>query len=298
MSSFDTMLNVSAVKESPADGKLSFAEESKANRNLCYEMSNDMTESVSSDGNVFREYLNIQSRFDRYTANNALLIMAQKPDARKLGDYGYWRDQGYYVKRQEKASPILIMEPGKEYTREDGSVGTYYNAKKLYDITQTTWREKVQPQVNRDESQLIRALVSSPPVNIIPTEPDQMPDGRGALFIPEESCIYVKKGMDASDIFRSLTPELILADIAGGDKAFDRGSHTFYAYCATYIVCEKYGVDTKAFNFDRVPEMFEGMELPEIRGELNRIRESAGEVIGKMHRALDQNRSRAQEQER
>ena len=30
------------------------------------------------------------------------------------------------------------MEPGKEYEREDGSTGTYYNAKKVYDISQTT----------------------------------------------------------------------------------------------------------------------------------------------------------------
>ena len=107
-------------------------------------MSEQMTAAVATDGQSFQQYLDVQSRFDRYTANNALLIMAQKPEAQKIGDYGYWRDQGAYVKRQERNSPILIMEPGKEYEREDGSTGTYYNAKKVYYISQTTAGGKIQ----------------------------------------------------------------------------------------------------------------------------------------------------------
>ena len=168
--SFDSMLNVSAV---PQDDRVAaFIAESKNNRNRCYELSEQITAEVATDSKAFRQYLDVQSRFDRYTANNALLIMAQRPDAQRLGDYGYWRDQGAYVKRAEKKNPVLIMEPGKEYEREDGSIGTYYNAKKLYDISQTNMTEKAQPQTEVDERQLIRALVSNPPVNIVAAEPD------------------------------------------------------------------------------------------------------------------------------
>lgn len=60
------------------------------------------------------------------------------PEAQKLGDYSYWRSQGTFVKRQERDKPVLILEPGKEYEREDGSIGTYYNAKKLYEPSQTS----------------------------------------------------------------------------------------------------------------------------------------------------------------
>lgn len=191
--SFDSMLNVSAV---PQDDRVAaFIAESKNNRNRCYELSEQVTAQVATDSGAFRQYLDIQSRFDRYTANNALLIMAQRPDAQKLGDYGYWRDQGAYVKRMEKKNPVLIMEPGKEYEREDGSIGTYYNAKKLYDISQTNMREKEPVQEQTDERQLIRALLSNPPVNIVAADPDKMPEDKGALFEPEESCIYVRKGM-------------------------------------------------------------------------------------------------------
>lgn len=293
--SFDSMLNVSAV---PQDDRVAaFIAESKNNRNRCYELSEQVTAEVATDSGAFRQYLDVQSRFDRYTANNALLIMAQRPDAQRLGDYGYWRDQGAYVKRAEKKNPVLIMEPGKEYEREDGSIGTYYNAKKLYDISQTNMTEKLQPQVEVDERQLIRALVSNPPVNIVAAEPDQMPEDKGALFEPEEGCIYVRKGMDATEIFRNLTPELVLAGFAEGDKNYDRNEDAFHAYCASYMLCKKYGIDTKDYDFTYAPDFFEGMEPQEVRGELSKARDAANAISSRMAKVLEQNRSQNQRQQ-
>lgn len=319
---FDSLLNVSAVPQN--DRTAAFIAESRENRSRCYEMSEQMTSALTSDGQTFQQYLDMQSHFDRYTANNVLLIMAQKPDAQKIGDYGYWRDQGVYVKRQERKNPILIMEPGKEYEREDGSVGTYYNAKKLYDISQTNMGDKLRGQDGQTqgearqretgetregkadagqekpeqtamkERQLIRALVSCPPAAIITAEDDQMPEDKGALFDPEDGCIYVRKGMDAQEIFRSLAPELALAGFADGDKNYDRDGDAFHAYCASYILCKKYGVDTKDFDFSEAPEMFDGMESQEVRGELSRIREAANNISSRMAKVLDQNRNQNQ----
>ncbi|MGC4019969.1 MAG: hypothetical protein QM793_12585 [Muricomes sp.] len=288
---FDTMLNVSAVPQD--DRTAAFIAESKNNRSRCYELSEQITEAVATDSQAFEQYLNVQSRFDRYTANNALLIMAQNPEAKKLGDYGYWRDQEVYIKRTERQNPVLIMEPGKEYEREDGSIGTYYNAKKLYDISQTTMSEKQEPQVDVEERLLIRALISNPPVNIVGADPDQMPEDKGALFEPEENCIYVRKGMSADEIFRSLTPELALAGFADGDKNYDRNEDAFHAYCASYILCKKYGVDTQGFHFEDAPEFFTAMEPQEVRSELSKVRDAANTISARMAKVLDQNRSQS-----
>ena len=253
---------------------------------------------VATDGQTFQQYLDVQSRFDRYTANNALLIMAQNPDAQKIGDYGYWRDQGAYVKRQERGNPILIMEPGKEYERDDGTTGTYYNAKKVYDISQTNARDKIQQaQPEITDTQLVRAVVNNPPVAIVAAEPDQMPEDKGALFEPEESCIYVRKGMSAQEIFRSVTPELALAGFADGDKNYDRNEDAFHAYCASYLLCKKYGVDTQGFDFTHAPEFFEGMEPQEVRGELAKARDAANNISSRMAKVLEQNRSQNQRQQ-
>ena len=109
--SFDSLLNASAV---PQDEKVqAFIAESRNNRNRCYELSEQVTAQVATDGKMLQKYLDVQSTFDRYTTNNALLILAQRPDAQKLGDYGYWRDHGFYLKRMEQQNPVLILEPGK-----------------------------------------------------------------------------------------------------------------------------------------------------------------------------------------
>lgn len=294
--SLDSLLNVSAV---PQDDRVAaFIAESKNNRSRCYEMSEQMTAAVATDSQTFQQYLDVQCQFDRYTANNALLIMAQKPDAQKIGDYGYWRNQGAYVKRQERNNPILIMEPGKEYEREDGSIGTYYNAKKVYDISQVSISDKIQkPQTEITDAQLVRAVVNNPPVTIVAAEPDQMPEDKGALFEPEESCIYVRKGMSAQEIFRSVTPELALAGFADGDKNYDRNEDAFHAYCASYMLCKKYGVDTQGFDFAHAPEFFEGMEPQEVRGELSKVRDAANNISSRMAKVLEQNRSQNQRQQ-
>ncbi len=287
--SFDSLLNVSAV---PQDDKVqAFIAESKNNRNRCYELSEQVTAQVATDGQMLQNYLDVQSTFDRYAVNNALLILAQRPDSQKLGDYGYWRDPGTYVKRMERQNPVLILEPGKTYEREDGSIGTYYNAKKLYDISQTTMNDKSIEEVSYDERSLIRALVSNPPANIVVAEPDQMPDNKGAYFEPEENCIYVRKGMDAQEIFQSLVPELVFAGYAEDNPDYDRSEDAFHAYCVTYMLSKKYGMDISQFDFTHAPEFFENMEPQEVRGELSKARDAANTISGRMTRVLEQDKN-------
>lgn len=47
------------------------------------------------------------------------------PEATRLADFKTWKDNDLYIKKGE--SGITILEPGDEYTREDGSVGVSYN---------------------------------------------------------------------------------------------------------------------------------------------------------------------------
>ena len=298
MQDFDSMLNVAAIPQD--EKKAAFVSESRENRARCYEMSEQMTEEVATNAETFRQYLDTQSRFDRYTANNVLLIMAQRPDAQRLGDYGYWRDQGAFVRRSERRNPVLIMEPGKEYERDDGSIGQYYNAKKVYDITQTNLRVQEEPERQIEDRTLIRALVNNPPVAIETTAPEDMPVyDKGALFVPEDGKIYVRTGMNAEEIFQSLTPELLLAQIAKGDRDFNRDEYAFHAYCASYILCRKCGVETERYDFSHAPEQFEGLEAQEVRSELSVIRDAASEVSARMAKVLDLGRNqRSQEQTR
>lgn len=298
--SFDDLLEVEAVSQN--DEKAAFVAESRNNRNRCYEMMEQMTQEVSADGGAFQRYLDTQSRFDRYTTTNVLLIMSQRPDARKIGAYGYWRDQGGYVRRQE--SPLLILEPGKQYVREDGTTGTYYNAKKVFDISQTTLGSMLpqEPDGKVGNRELLKALVSNPPASIRVLTQEQLqehpvPEDRGAEFSLEDNCIYVRAGMQAHEIFRSLVPELVHAGFADGNSEYRREDYAFHAYCASYMLCQKYSVDAGDYDFSHATEYFEGMEPQEVRAELKQVRESANAISARMEKVLAPIRNPSRQEE-
>ena len=47
------------------------------------------------------------------------------PEATQLKEYSKWKANRVYV--NEDAQKIIILEPSKEYTREDGTKGIYYH---------------------------------------------------------------------------------------------------------------------------------------------------------------------------
>ncbi len=202
------------------------------------------------------------------------------------------RENGGFTKKNEKG--FTILEPGNEYTRDDGSIGVSYNPKKVFDISQTTVRGKSQPAVNRDDRTLIRALIHNAPVIIRSVEEIAVAN-KGALFDPEERAIFVLKGMNTSDMFRSIASELALAEFANGDPAYDRNQYAFKAYCVSYMLCKRSGIDTKDYDFSRMPETFAEMDAQEIRGELSQIRDTANDISSRMVKILEQGKSTRQQ---
>lgn len=298
MSNFDDIFEASAPRKNlsnqPFD-KEAWAEKKQAERQAVYDLADTTAEAVSADGGKFQAYLDVQTRFNRYSATNALLILAQKPEAVQLKDFDGWKDAGASIKRQQKG--ILILEPGEEYEREDGSIGTSYNVKRVFDISQTTARMKSQSTVSMDSRVLLKALISRPPVPMQTV--DELPNHMGALYDHEQQVIFVRRGMDAADIFRSVSKELAHAEIAGMDKDYTREAAAFSAYSASYMLCKEYGIDVSGYDFSRLPDNFRENDAQGTRAALSEIRDAAGNISGRMNRALEQNRQpKSKEQER
>lgn len=124
--------------------KEAWAKEKQAARDEVYKLAADTAVSISKSGKKYRSYLDVQAAFPGKSVNNALLILAQNKDARQIGTRDFWRDQGLYVKREEMQNAIRILEANGTYPREDGTTGTSVDVFKVYDISQTNARERVQ----------------------------------------------------------------------------------------------------------------------------------------------------------
>lgn len=296
MSEFDDIFEA-AQSGAPQDvQRLSteeYAAKKKAEREAVYELADNTAMEIAEDCQKFQQYLDVQTQFGRYSAVNALLILAQKPESTKLGDFDYWKSQGAYVNKGQ--SGISILEPGKEYQREDGSVGVSYNVKKVFDVSQVDARKiKTAPAPNFTERQLLQALISKAPAKIngvaeLPQDlPVDMRRENGAATDPETGEIYVRKGMEFRDTFSAVALELCYAEAVNdiSDAAVPR----FTAYCAAYMLCKKYGVDTQGFAFEDAPGTFDMISdlNPQImKHELSKIRDAADSVSGRMARQLD-----------
>lgn len=257
-------------------------EEQKANREYCFRTIEAGLPEVVADTDKYIKYLDMQSRFDHYSARNVLLVMAQRPRATQLGEADYWREQGAYVKRSEWKKGILILKPGDEYRREDGSIGQYFNPKKLYDITQTTARRKVRPELKADDRSLITALIYHSPVNIIPVDKQQKGSG-AAQYISEEKCIKIVKGLDGPTMYRALAQELAMVEILN----YGAVEPEFAAYSTAYILCRKYGIETKDYDFTKIPDSYSKMEPQEIGRELESMQKSAKTINSRMQSILE-----------
>ena len=240
-------------------------------------------------------YLDIQSRFPFHSARNALLIGAQCPQAQRVGGYKEWTAQGVEILEEEKRLPIIILEPGKAYRRDDGSVGQNFYAKEVYDISQTSAREQYQPQVTYDDRLLLKGLIASSPVPIQAVE--ELPQGRGAVFSAEQNAILVKKGMDAPDIFRCVSLEVANVQLTRSHEGYSREADGYKAYAVSYMLCKRYGVDTKDYDIARLNNVFQGKDPREdVPPALSDMREAFKSLNGRMARAMGLTRDTKQKE--
>jgi len=81
MDNYDDLLsNVPAEgQESTHFSKDEYAAMKNAEREDLYALSDSTAMEAAGDGGMFQKYLDVQARFSRYSAVNALLILAQKP---------------------------------------------------------------------------------------------------------------------------------------------------------------------------------------------------------------------------
>jgi hypothetical protein len=179
---------------------------------------------------------------------------------------------------------ISILEP-HEYTKEDGTPGIGYNLRKVFDISQVDARRMKQTSPpTYTERQLLEALVSKAPMKI--SGVDNLPEGDGAYTDPDTGEISVLRGMAFADTFSSVAKELCCYE-ASKDADKTPLNPSLVGYCTAYMLCRKYGVDAKGFDFFRTPEVFGELDTQGVKRELSIIRDAAETISGRMAKQLD-----------
>lgn len=272
--------------------KAEWAAQKQAQRQEAYELIDNTCSEMMADGESFRQYLDVQGRFDRYSVANAVLVSAQMPDATQLKDYNAWKQSRVYVNKD--AQKIVILEPSKEYTRDDGTKAVGYNAKVVYDISETSAKDRQQAQEPKTMRELVSAMIDASPVPFVPVADLEIP----AYYDSKQQMIFIKTGLTEEQLFVSMAKE-VSAAVFDFKHNESRDASDFKSFCVAYMVSTRYGVDTRGFSFDRLPREFSEMDTQVFKGELGSMRDVLGEIQSDMFKSLEKNKPpKNKEQER
>ena len=209
--------------------KAEWAAQKQAQRKDAYELIDNTCAEMMISGDRFRQYLDVQGRLDRYSVNNAILVSVKKPDATLPKDKATWKANRVYVNKN--AQPIPILEPSKEYTRDDGTKAVSYNVKVVYDISDTSAADRQQPQEQKSMRELVSALIDASPVPCVPVDDLELP----AYYDGSQQTIFVKKGLSEEVLFISMAKE-VSAAVYDFKYNESRDASDFKSFCVAYML--------------------------------------------------------------
>lgn len=227
--------------------------------------------------NYFINYLNIQSRFDKYTVRNALLIADQAPSATKLKDYRSWKNDKVEFK-VDKPKKVIVLEPGKSYVNKYGKKITSYNAKELIDIAETNAKSN---EKKYDKKLILQSLLHD---NLISIKSIDTDDVEISKWEKENNTIYVKcNNSDYDLVIKSIIKDLAKALLYKETNEISDDK----AICISYMICNKYGI---YYSYEDVPNLFVDKEIKDIKNELTSMKNVFDEINNHMNLYLDNKR--------
>lgn len=285
-----------SLVKSPRLSPEEYKEKKKAEKAAVYQMLDDTALEVVQSPEKFRGYLDVQSRMDRYTANNALLMYKQFPQASQVKEFDDWVSED--VKINKGAKTFIILDP-YEYTKKDGTIGIDFNLKRVLDVSQTNGRRPAAPAADRDPRKLVAVMLDTAPIEV--ESVDELPyPNMGAFYKNENQTLYVKRDIgDSVALCQCVDQELGHAELSMNSETYSRRDMGFWAVCIGYMLCKKYGVDTQNFAIDRIPDELKNKEPKEIKTELGKMQKAFKEITARVSDELYRRRAvRSKEQER
>lgn len=270
--------------------KESFKQRKREQLQSAYKMVDEGLDKIKSDPSFFKEYLDVQSRFDMYTPRNAILIATQQPTAMQLKTKKDWLDskatfKQYYPKK------ITILEPGEPYKNIEGKKITPMYAKDVIDISETNVKPFVK---NYDQRYVLQSLTHGCPATLKVV--DNLGEGKLCEWDKDTNTVYILRNNDITETIKSLSKELAKAELYDNTSEINEVK----AECISYMVCKKYGVDVSLENIDRLSSQFKDMENQDVANELTSMKEVVTDMNMRMGQYFDRpkNNEKNKEQER
>lgn len=273
------------VEDQNSEQKLSkeeYAALKKQEREETWMQIDGQAQSVFQDGASLQKFLDFMAgQYNMPKVPNLLLLYSQNPEVKLVKSFDEWKHDRRSLRTGVHGYTYII---DTKYEK-DGEMRSGYAISKGYDITQTKGRP-LEERPQRDIHTLLEAVLKNQ--NIRLQIADNLPDKIQAQYIPNQRTIYIRNGMSEITTFHAINRELACAALDQHDGNYARNRVNAQAFCATYILGKRYGVDVSGFDLEKVAGIQEhGQKDPqELRLFLNDVRTAAYGIRGHIERNL------------
>ena len=273
------------VEDQNSEQKLSkeeYAALKKQEREETWMQIDGQAQSVFKDGASLQKFLDFMTgQYNMPKVPNLLLLYSQNPEVKLVKSFDEWKHDRRSLRTGVHGYTYII---DTKYEKA-GEMRSGYAISKGYDITQTKGRP-LEERPQRDIHTLLEAVLKNQ--NIRLQIADNLPDKIQAQYIPNQRTIYIRNGMSEITTFHAINRELACAALDQHDGNYARNRVNAQAFCATYILGKRYGVDVSGFDLEKVAGIQEhGQKDPqELRLFLNDVRTAAYGIRGHIERNL------------
>jgi N-terminal domain of anti-restriction factor ArdC len=211
------------------------------------------------DSESFRHYLDVQSRFHTYSFGNALLILAQRPDATRVAGYNTWLQLHRQVRRGEKGIRIVVpMRRKANEDDQDDESRLFFGTGTVFDVSQTDGEPLPEVAVPTLEGEAggplmdgLLALAEREAVAVT-LDRDELPSAAMGAYWPGERRIRFRPA-PMRQMVKTLAHEMghHVHLTRFGEESRVQAERETVAESVAYVVCSKYGIDTgeRSFNY-------------------------------------------------
>ena len=227
----------------------------------------------------FCYFVKAMSRFYKYSFHNQMLILSQKPNAKRVAGFRTWKKLGRYVKRGEKGIaifvPITNLHENEEGAEEEVIwFGTAY----VFDISQT--EGKPLPEISLEVEDKGDAFYHSCQklAQKYGIKVDVRSDFK-SYGVSRGGEIVLKEDVNATTMAATLIHEIAHELLHQKDKErkLDRECEEIEAETVAYIVCSHFGIVVPSHKY-----LATWQNNHQIMDSLKRISESSQDMISKL----------------
>lgn len=271
-------------------------------KNLVNKIEDGVREFMTSD--KFKDYLNVMSKFHKYSFSNSLLIAFQRPDSTVVAGYTTWKKLGRQVNKGSKSIKILAPAPyktkveteivnpitGKKEKTEQELTRMSFKTVSVFDISDTTGKElpKLCEELKGEAKHLDIVKEVTKELTGIEVVYEDIRGGAKGYFSPLENKIAIKNGLSKLHEEKTIIHELSHALLHSNMKAdgITRSAAETQAEATAYVVCQKFGLDTGDYSFPYLTSWASNAELVDLKNSLKVIQQTSMLIIDKVEEKL------------